>query len=313
MFGKGENMKIEMGIIIILCIVVGILLFRLWCYHRQINHITKELSNIKKEDTNYRLSSYCAVGKTEKMIDSVNQIILNHRDVERNLKNENRIYKESITGISHDIRTPLTSAKGYLQMLQKKDIPDNKKREYIQIVERRLDDVSGMLNQLFEYARIETGELQLECEVLNATKLFTETISMFYDDFLKKSCEPEVDILSTPCYIKGDKQAFTRIVENLIKNALVHGLGEYRLSFAQEKQHIIIRVSNRTDSIERKDIDRIFDRFYTTDQSRSRKTTGLGLAIVKRFTEQMGGIANAFLEGDYFTVEVCIPMTSVNY
>ena len=298
---------ILVGIVILLIVVVGILTFRLWSYRKQTEHIVEELSILAEEDTNYRLSSCCAVGKTEEMIQKTNQIIARHRELERKLKKENTTYRESITSISHDIRTPLTSAKGYIQMLQTKDVSQEQKAEYAAIVEKRLDDVTGMLNLLFEYARIEAGEMVWEPELLNAGNLFVEAISMFYDDFVKKGCEPEVEISQSPCHIWGDKHAFVRIVENLIKNALVHGKGEYRLSLIREKEEVVLCVSDRTDSIEEKDIERIFDRFYTTDQSRSRKTTGLGLAIVKKFTEKMDGTVEASLADGKFAVTVRLP------
>lgn len=303
------------GAVVILLVAVFILVFRLRCYQKQVNHISEELSILAEEDTNYRLSSYCAVGKTEEVIEKANQIILQYRNAERRLKKENSAYRESITSISHDIRTPLTSAKGYIQMIQGDEISPEKREEYAAIVERRLDDVGDMLTQLFEYARIEAGEMAWEPEVFNAGNLFAETLSMFYGDFVEKGCEPEVEVTQLPCRIEGDRHAFVRIVENLIKNALVHGKGGYRMSLQDEEGKAVLRVSNRTDSIEEKDIERIFDRFYTTDQSRSRKTTGLGLAIVKKFAEQMGGTAEASMEasveGKQFTVTVRIPLVKM--
>ncbi|MBQ6887857.1 MAG: HAMP domain-containing histidine kinase [Lachnospiraceae bacterium] len=299
---------ILIGIVLLLLAMVGILLFRLWCYRAQIKHITEELSMLEEEDTNYRLSSYCAVGKTEELIKKANDIIEKYRETGIKLKKENVAYRESITSISHDIRTPLTSAKGYIQMMQGEKVSQEKRAEYAEVVERRLDDVMDMLNQLFEYARIEAGEMAWESEVLNAGNLFAETLSMFYDDFTKRGCEPEVEITQMPCRILGDRHAFVRIVENLIKNALVHGKGGYRMALQFEEGYVVLQVSNRTDSIEEKEIERIFDRFYTTDQSRSRKTTGLGLAIVKKFAEQMGGTAEAALAGECFTVKVRIPL-----
>lgn len=312
------------GVIIISVIIIGVLWMRLGMYKGQIRHIKKELSMLHKEDTNYRLSSYCRIGETEEMIELLNEILKEYREEVRTLKNENRLYKESITSISHDIRTPLTSAKGYTQMLaesmqsevihqvgkyqehagEKKRLSEEKKREYVGKIEQRIDDVTDMLNQLFEYARVEAGELEFLPERINLNNLFAETISMFYDDFVAKNCEPVVEIAEIPCYINGDKRAMTRVIENLIKNALVHGTGDYVFSLKRNGDKVIVSATNQTDSIEEKDLDRIFDRFYTTDQSRTRKTTGLGLAIVKRFTNQMGGTARAFLIGDMFTIEI---------
>lgn len=292
------------GIIIILLVIIGVLGIRLWMYRSQIHHIKEELSMLGKEDTNYRLSSCCHVGKTEEMIELLNKILQEYKEELRALRKDNRLYKESITSISHDIRTPLTSAKGYTQMIAGSSLSDEKKQLYIKKVEQRIDDVTEMLNQLFEYTRVEAGELEFSPEKINLNNIFAETISMFYDDFVEKDCEPVIEIEEKPCYMYADKRAMIRVIENLIKNSLVHGTGDYRFRLKREQESTILSVSNRTSTIEEKDLERIFDRFYTTDQSRTRKTTGLGLAIVKRFTNQMGGEARAYLEQDIFTIEI---------
>lgn len=291
----------------ILLVGLGMALFRLWCYGKQIRHITDQLKK-QEGDTNCQVTSYCPVGETESMIVSVNRVLQQHKEKEIALKRENRIYKESITGISHDIRTPLTSAKGYMQMLLDDAIEEEKKQDYIRIVTSRLEDMTGMLSQLFEYARIESGEMYMEPETFLAGNVFAETLSMFYEDFIKIGCEPEVYVSEEPCYLHVDKRAFIRIIENLVKNALIHGKGGYRMSFTKEEKRLVVCVSNLTESIEKKDLEYIFDRFYTSDASRSRKTTGLGLSIVKRFAEQMGGEAKAFLEEQRFTVKVYLPI-----
>ena len=296
--------------ICILLIVAGILSARLWCYSKQITHIIKELEFIGKEDTNFKLSSFCAVGKTEQMIEECNKSIEKYAKEVQRLKKENSIYKESITSISHDIRTPLTSAKGYLQMLRKEKVPEEKTTEYLKSVEMRLDNLTDMLNQLFEYARIEAGEMELEAETFNAANVFADTIAMFYEDFVRKNCEPEVTIVEKACKIKADKQAFVRIVENMLKNALIHGEGQYKLSMQTENEECVIKCSNRTDNIRKEDLDNIFERFYTTDKSRTKKTTGLGLAIIKKFTTEMGGSAKAVLEDKIFTLEIRFPIVT---
>lgn len=276
-----------------------------WKYRKQVEHLLHQIDLLAQEDTNYRLSAYCRVGKMEELVNGLNRAVLFHRDKAAAYKRENRSYRESIASISHDIRTPLTSAKGYIQMLLEGQEPDaDRQRAYMENIERRIDDVTDMLPQLFEYARIEADEIVMQRERLNLTNLLEDTLAMFYEDFAAAGCEPEIHICKMPCYICADVHGVRRILENLIRNALVHGKGGYVFSLQQRGDTAEVAISNRTDSIETDDLERIFDRFYTTDLSRSRRTTGLGLAIVKRFAEKMGGSVNAELCEDVFTVKV---------
>lgn len=295
------------GMNILLLFWAGVVSARLCLYQKQIRHMLKELGLAKQSETNILLTSAVRIGRTPDVIRSFNDILEQNRRTIAQLLCENRSYRESITGISHDIRTPLTSAKGYMQMIQKEGTSREKQIEYAQIVERRLADLSSMLDQLFLYTRIEARELELHPETLNACSLFADTVSMFYEDFCRKNCEPKIALPGAPCRISADRQAFVRMIENLVKNALVHGTGNYQLSLRQDGQKAVICISNETDSIEPADMAHIFDRFYTTDISRSRKTTGLGLAIVKELAGQMGGEVSASLDGNVFSVLLCLP------
>ena len=299
-------------IIVLLLFATVVMSVRLWCYRQEINYILKQIDFLEQEDTNYRLSSYCRVGKTQELINEINKIQQESRSKFQRLKKENQNYRESISGISHDIRTPLTSAKGYTQMLLSGSITDKiKQRQYIENIAARINDVTDMLDQLFAYARIEADELEFQYEVLNLNNIFADTLSMFYNDFTAKGCEPEVRLCEKPCYIYADRRATTRIIENVIKNALVHGIEAYAFSIEEQEETIEFIASNKTDNIEQEDIERIFDRFYTTDKSRTRKTTGLGLAIVRNFAEKMGGSAHAELKENMFSIRVLFQKANV--
>ena len=273
-------------LVIVLAAAAVIMLLRLIFYRKQVSHIIKELLFLNAEESNLLLTSAYPIGKTKELIDVMNEAIEEFRQTQRRLEKANRSYRESITGISHDIRTPLTSVKGYLQMQQSADVPEEKRQEYLRIVERRLEELGEILNQLFEYARI----------------------SMFYEDFSGKGLEPQVFLPGEAVFIWADSHAFSRILENLIKNALVHGKGNYRLSLSPQGGYAVITIANGTDQIEEKDLEQVFERFYTTDQSRCRRTTGLGLAIAKEFTERMGGSIRASLQQEDFAVEVRFPL-----
>lgn len=295
------------GISVIFFIWAGVATVRLLLYKKQVRHMLKELELAKSSDTNAIFTSAVKIGQTQQVIDALNCVLEKYRRKTKRLLRENQSYRESIASISHDIRTPLTSAKGYMQMIQKDGLSMEKKMQYAKTVERRLADLSDMLEQLFLYARMEAGELTLHPQLINACGLFADTISMFYEDFCKKNCEPSIELPSLPCWLFVDRQAFIRVIENLVKNALAHGNGNYRMSLRKEGKTAVLCVSNETDSIAQSDICHIFDRFYTTDRSTSRKTTGLGLSIVKGLAGQMGGEVDARLEGKVFSIEMRLP------
>ncbi|MCI8495678.1 MAG: HAMP domain-containing histidine kinase [Lachnospiraceae bacterium] len=302
-------MEFLLGLAVILPAAGAVILwFRLWCYKRQIRHMIQQLLFLETEESNFLLTSVCAVDNTSELIRHINYVLGQLRQEQRRLRKVNQNYRESITSISHDIRTPLTSVKGYVQMLLQSEVSEEKKVEYTRIVERRLEELQHILDQLFEYARIEAGELPLNPERINVGNLFTEIISMFYEDFSAKGWEPEIRISREALFIQVDRHAFSRILENLMKNALVHGNGNYRFSMESKEGNARICIANETEEIENKELERIFERFYTTDQSRSRRTTGLGLAIAKELTEQMGGKIQAYFGEGFFTVEVCFPL-----
>ena len=122
--------------------------------------------------------------------------------------------------------------------------------------------------------------------------------------------EPKVTICEEMMYISADKNAIFRVIENILSNALRHGTGGYEVELLKEEETCVIKISNLTDSIEETDVVRIFERFYTTDKSRTKKGTGLGLAIAKKFSELLGGTFVAKLVDNKFMILLAFKVTS---
>ena len=239
-----------------------------------------------------------------RLIESINTLLETHRQFEIRMTQANRSFKNSITSISHDLRTPLTSASGYIQMLQDFDLPEETRAEYLEIVQQRIQAVRKLLDQLFEFARIEADELVLAEEPVNLGNVLRDTLALFYNDFCSQDSEPEIQIPDDPFIVTGDADAFKRIFSNILSNALTHGEGHFSIKAVLADCAVNITFENSTHSIIPDDLPCIFDRFYTTDVSRSRKTTGLGLSIAKRLATRMGGSISASLDNDVFGIHL---------
>lgn len=291
-------------LIIILILIIFILCAYIFLYKREIGDISKRLQFVRVNDTNQDIQLQVRTKELYQLAIQLNAMIHQYKTERSALSKVQQEFKEEITNISHDLRTPLTSIAGYVQMLQSENTSIEKKAEYCIIIRRRIETLVTMLDEFFEFARIESDEYQLKPEKINVNNLLTDILSLFYYDFMAKGEEPNIQIPSAPLFIYADKDALTRVFQNLIKNYLNHGTGSISVSVKEEGNQVCIYFKNQAPNIKSGDADKLFQRFYTADKSRTKKTTGLGLAIVKNLVQKTNGDIIAYVEDGTFNIKI---------
>lgn len=213
------------------------------------------------------------------------------------MRREKGIRKE-IENISHDLRTPLTSILGYLEILNDDNISEEEKGEYLDIIQRRSKGMYNLVQIFYDVSRLEVGEYKLNMESINIDKEVREQMLLFYNAFENKNIEVEVELLNEEVWIQGDKNALERIFTNLFQNAIKYTKDKFKVSLKKEKDRVVITLTNYTNELDEKDVDNLFDRFYMKDISRSTSSSGLGLTITKLLIEEMNGEIKAEIEGN---------------
>ena len=161
-----------------------------------------------------------------------------------------------------------------------------------------------MLEELFTYTRLQDADYELETGRIDFGKCAYDTVFSFYDEFQNRGIEPQVDFCGGHLFVRGNEEAVRRALQNLIRNALVHGHKGISLELFEENGKAVFRCSNDVAHPEEIDIERVFSRFYKADSARTHTSTGLGLSIAKGLVERMDGEIRAELEGERFVVEI---------
>lgn len=260
---------------------------------------------MRTHKTNMRLTSDLPFSDMNGLIDEINSYADNTRRLQSEVLEGEQSLKETITNISHDIRTPLTSLDGYFQLLLNCGSEDERQR-YISIIRERIDSLKDMLEELFTCAKLQNAAYELPMERINASKCVIDAVLSYYEEFGRKNIEPKISFDEKPFYMDGSEEAVKRIVRNIIKNALEHGSENISLSLTAEEGLLKFICSNSTDNPDEIDISQIFGRFYKADSARTHTSTGLGLAIAKGLTEKLGGNISAQLESGIFSVTVIL-------
>lgn len=221
-------------------------------------------------------------------------------------------FKELITNISHDLRTPLTVLKGYLQLLEHCET-DEEGKKYLTVCFRHTDELERRIRQFFEYSYWMNQEQEPQLEILNITNMLvdimTDFIPMFEDKGLTMRLEQD-----TICKGMAEEEMFRRVMQNLMKNCLQYSVGEVTVSITQEtdkpmgslqnhagKDRIRICVQNPIAEDSELDVSKIFQRFYVEKKERN-QSTGLGLSIVKLLVEKMQGEVFATRDEDLLNI-----------
>ncbi len=292
-------------IVIFLSLAFLLSLIYIFRLKRDIASINKSLQTIKNAHTNMRLTTITFDKDVCDLSIAVNDVLDKQQQLVIESEKASNEFRQGITNISHDLRTPLTSAVGYIQMMKSNKVTESKKLEYLDIIENRLRSLTALMKELFDYTQVVEGKLDVNLEKVNIGNVLCEQLSSFYEDFSQKGFQVEVDIPNTPVFAVCDAHLLARVSQNLIKNVLAHGTERFELVVQETERTIIFR--NKVADLGGLEVDRLFERFYTTDASRSSKRTGLGLAITKEIVLSMDGEISACVEGDMLSIRILLP------
>lgn len=289
-------------VVIMLTVLVLLLSLKLFLLKRQLKHV---VNGMKDNPDKRQLSVDFIDGDLQKMIVEVNQLYEYVLQIKAEGKEEESKIRESISMISHDMRTPLTSIIGYLQ-IAKKSSDQKEMIANVDIALERAKYLNKLVNDFFELSLIETDQVDVELEKVNLCEIICEEILAENMEIDAKGLEPRFDQAEQNVYVHADRKKLSRVIQNLISNAVKYS--DKRLEFQIDREcEGCVRLQIITDPGDKIDANRIFDRFVKGDSARSNGGAGLGLYICKRFVEMMGGTVKAEQDEKRFEITLTLP------
>lgn len=289
-------MLILAAVLILLCLVLGL---RLYALERDIRTCARQLRSGRT-----RVSMAAPNAAAEELLTAINALLALREREEGDYRRQEQAIRQQIANISHDLRTPLTSILGYLQLLEGEGLSPEERREYLSIVQGRAKALQSMIVSFYDLSRLEGGEYPLSRERVDLYHVLSELVAEFYNDFERSGFDMTVELREGLPAVTADPAGVLRVFTNLIRNALEHGRERMSILLYQEGGEVVSVFANDAPGLTPEDVAHVFDRFFTADKMRTGQSTGLGLAIVKALVERMGHTVSAELEGDLFRVVV---------
>lgn len=295
---------------IIIGILAGIIILQsiiIWKYQRQVKDICRQLAFLMKHDSNMLIHREFGLGGIGMLSDRLNDLLELRRKEKQYYQEKETLIADTYTNLSHDIRTPLTSLDGYFQLMEACENVEEQRR-YLNIIHERIHSLNEMLEELFMFTKLKNESYRLELTSCCINRILKETVFSYYDEWVRREIQPDIQITEEQLYIDGNKQGLSRIIQNVIKNGLDHGEKKIRIVLKREQNQAVLRISNQVIASEQIDIEHVFDRFYKADAARSKTSTGLGLSIAREFVRRMNGEIGAKIEENEFIVEMSFPI-----
>lgn len=285
--------------------VISFVLIFLLLVNRRLKYFKYIIKSVKKIDSLEFLSNLEEEGNDEftELAKSIN--IMNAR-LQARLKKEKEIEDskyELITSVSHDLKTPLTSIIGYLDLINNHRYEDeNSRDEYISIVYHKSIRLKELVNELFEYTKLTSNDVKLELHRFNVSALINQLVGETIIDFNDKEIEVVLENPYKELYANIDVKLISRVFENLIKNAEKYSDSHstFKIIVDSSEEYIIVHFINKCKGIKEIDVNKIFERFYRLDNARSSESegSGLGLTISKKIIELHQGYLDAEKDGE---------------
>ena len=283
------------GILVVIIIMLSI---KIYLMEKSVREIMEAFADRLKTDTNILIDISSRDKNMRELADRINTELRLLRKERRCYQQGDQELKDSVTNISHDLRTPLTAICGYLNLLKHEE-KSAAVDEYLAQVQNRVDVMISLTEEMFRYS-IAASSYELKRERINVVSVLGESLLSFYGMMQEKGIQPVIAMPEEPVWRMLDVSALNRIFSNIISNALKHSDGDL---FVDMKENGTITFSNTAQTLNSVIVGRLFERFYTVGTNYY--STGLGLSIAKLLTERMGGQISTEYKGEmlYITVQ----------
>lgn len=291
-------MEVLVALSVVACIALIVAAIQIARYRGELRHMAQFLDS-EVELSGARLTSTMRNRRVLSLAHAINAQLDIRQHNEKVMLAKDRELRDGFAYLSHDIRTPLMGARGYLQLALEENDPAESLR-YAQAVDERLGSLQTILDQLFLFTRVSNEGYALVRTKLSLAEVLGESLVAHVPEFEERGWTPTIIIEDPDCegsseglqplsLVLADRDALKRMFENLVANMLKHGSGEP--SIVQEGTRVTF--SNLVENPSKLDTELLFERFYKGQESANDKGSGLGLAIVAQLAEAMGARVEA--------------------
>ncbi len=268
--------------LIVSCISI-FLIIKIIIMKNEIKNIGKALTSILKSDTNNLITISTNDNDLKKLANTLNKSLKELRKLELEYKNGNQELKSSITNISHDLRTPLTAIRGYLDLIDSSNLTD-KQINYLKIIDIKVNDLTELTEQFFDFSKALDIQNEIKRKKIVVNDILEDSIASFYSLFKEYNITPNIDICKEKVVRLLNENMLKRIFENIISNAVKYSEKDFNVKMYSNGT---IEFSNKTDKLDQVSLEKMFNRYYTVRNAK--KSNGIGLSIAKQLVELSDG------------------------
>ncbi|MDE5598264.1 MAG: HAMP domain-containing histidine kinase [Lachnospiraceae bacterium] len=256
---------------------------------KQLSEMSEALTDVKNGNGNRRILSETHE-LTAPIAYEINDIVMSYENKLAVLHQTEETNKQLMTSLSHDVRTPLTTLIGYLDAAHKEVVTGKDREDYIETARRKAHDLKEYIDVLFDWFKLNSNEFALEISTVEIAELTRNILIDWIPILEDKQIEYMIDIPEQPFRVQLDPDAYMRILNNLMQNAVAHSHADkIEITLSEHDNKIQILLVDNGIGMEKEDVKHIFERLYKCDKGRSEKGSGLGLSIVHQLTEKMNG------------------------
>lgn len=294
-------------LIVALCLVILGLSIREAMIHKQLADVRKLLQARIAGDTKEPISLALNYTQLNRLLALVNALLYKMECTTIESCRKEKALKETIEGLSHDLRTPLTAIKGNLQLLEHYQAAGQRQAHFT-VIYNHVNEMEKLVDTLWAYAYYSADDQAMVLSRINLTNLVAQCIADHVTQFEEKG-KSVLFMQKEPIFVLADEEYCLRILHNLLQNCIDYSVGDVQTAFYDQADTVSLSIRNPVSPDISLDADRLFDRFYTADHVRTR-ACGLGLALVRQLTEKMGGQCAATLEHGLLDIHVHFPKDS---